>query len=308
MIYEIDSTNSINETIKKMSKHDILILNDGIYNEKIYITKNYITIKAKNPHKVIIQNKDYYHKIMENYNECNTFGTYTFYVGGNNVTLEGLHIKNLSTPSKVYGQAVSLHVDGDFFKCNNCIIESAQDTLFTGPLPKDLQIRYKNFHKKDILKDSKSFQVYENCQIIGDVDFIFGCATALFYHCDIITVDNSSHSNAFITAPAHEKETDYGYLFLECNLISHKQTYLSRPWRDFGCTAFINNNLDTNINPLGFDKWNGSERDKTARFYEYSPNTDTSKRVPWAKQLTQIESDEYIKNFLKFIDYETWAK
>jgi pectinesterase len=308
MIYEIDHSYSINEIVKKMKKNDILILNDGIYNEKVYITNNDITIKSKNPHMAIIQNKDYYHKIMENNNECNTFGTYTVYVGGNNVTLDGLHIKNLSTPSRIYGQAVALHADGNHFICKNSIIESAQDTLFTGPLPKDLQIRYKGFHTNDILKPTYSFQAYLNCKIIGDVDFIFGCATALFKQCEIIAIDNNSSHSPYLTAPAHDIDQPYGYLFLNCNINCHKPSYLSRPWRDYGCVAFIDNVLDCNIVPEGFDKWNNSNRDKTARFYEYSPNIDTSKRVSWSNQLTKEQSEQYTYNFLKYIDFESWVK
>ena len=307
MVYEIFPTDSINKIMGKMSENDTLILNDGIYNEKVYVTNNNITIKAKNANKVIIQNNDYYHKIMSDNNECNTFRTYTVYIGGNNVHLEGIHIKNTSTPSKIYGQAVALHVDGDFFKCDNCTIESAQDTLFTGPLPSDLQIRYKNFHTKDILKENKSFQVYKKCKIIGDIDFIFGCATALFYQCDIITIDNGSNSKAFISAPAHDINTPFGYLFLECNLINNKKTYLSRPWRDYGCAAFINNHM-YNVYPEGFDNWNGSNRDKTARFYEQTYDTNITNRVSWSHQLSQEESDKYVCEFLSYIQYNLWAK
>ena len=308
MIYELNPTNSINETIKKMSNNDILLLNDGIYNEKIFINIDNIYIKAKNPHKAIIQNNDYYHKIMDNNNECNTFGTYTVYIGSNNVKLEGIHIKNLSTPSKVYGQAVALHVDGNKFICDNCIIESAQDTLFTGPLPKDLRLRYKGFHKEEILKSSTSFQVYQNCKIIGDVDFIFGCATALFENCEIESINNDSKTPSFISAPAHDIDQPYGYLFINNKFINHKHTYLSRPWRDYGCAAFINNDLGLNIVPEGFNKWNGTERDKTARFYEYSPNENLSERVVWSHQLSKEKSDEYTRNFLEYIEYEKWVK
>lgn len=307
MIYEINPSYSINDFVKKMKKNDILILEDGIYNEKVYITNNNITIKAKNNNKAIIQNNDYYHKIMENNNECNTFGTYTVYIGGNNITLDGLYIKNLSIPSRIYGQAVSLHVDGNHFLCKNSIIESAQDTLFTGPLPPDLQIRYKNFHTSDILKPTSSFQVYLNCKIIGDVDFIFGCATALFKQCEIIAIDNTSTHSLYISAPAHNLDQPFGYLFLECKITCHKPAFLSRPWRDYGCAAFINNELQ-NINSLGFDKWNNSNRDKTARYYEYSPNLDTSNRVSWSHQFSNTESKKYIKDFLKYIDYESWVK
>ena len=308
MIYEIFETDSINLTISKMQEFDILILNDGIYNEKVFITKSNIIIKAKNTNKAIIQNKDYYHKIMENNNECNTFGTYTFFVGGNNVILDGLHIKNLATPSKIYGQAVALHANADQFICKNTIIESAQDTLFTGPLPRDLVDRYNKFHKEEILENSPKHQVYNNCTIIGDVDYIFGGATALFINCKLITINNGSKNPAFITAPSHDKDLSLGYLFYKCEIINYKHTYLARPWRDYGCVAFIDNKMDDNILPDGFDKWNNTNRDKTARFYEYTKHANLTERVKWSIQLNEQESNEYISNFLKHINYNEWVK
>ena len=40
--------------------------------------------------------------------------------------------------------------------------------------------------------------------------------------------------------------------------------------------------MKCHIAPLGFDKWNDTDRDRTARFYEIplSPG-----RVPWAKTM-----------------------
>ena len=180
MLFEISSGTSINETLQKMKPEDILLLEDGVYHEKVEVWKDKITIQAKNPGKATIVNGDYYHKIMLDKNECNTFHTYTLYIGGNHVHLEGLILQNEAVPSRVYGQAVALHVDGNDFLCENCIIESAQDTLFTGPLPEDLCNRYASFYPPEKLKGLPSKQIYRHCTIKGDVDFIFGCATALF--------------------------------------------------------------------------------------------------------------------------------
>ena len=307
MIFLIKPSDSINDFVNKMSENDTLLLDDGIYNEKVVILKNKITIKALNKNKAIIQNNDYYHKIMENNNECNTFGTYTMFIGGDDIILDGLTIKNTSTPSNVYGQAVALHANGNRFLCNECLIESAQDTLFTGPLPDDLIKRYSNFHKPFILESKKTHQVYKNCTIIGDVDYIFGGATALFINCNLITLNNNSKSPAFISAPSHDYSLPFGYLFYACKITNHKQTFLARPWRDYGCVAFIENEIDDNIINEGFNKWDNTNRDKTARFFEYT-KTPNSSRVSWSKQLTKDESDQYFKNFLKYINYDFWVQ
>lgn len=308
MKYIIDNTKSINETLKMMNDGDILFLKNGTYYEKVEILQNNITIIGENQNETIILNNDYYHKIMPDYNECNTFRTYTLYVGADNIKMSNLTIENTSVPSKVYGQAVALHADGNNLLFEAITLKSAQDTLFTGPLPPDLIIRHKNFLRKEFLKSNHSIQVYKNCKIIGDVDFIFGTATVLFEECEIITLkrDKDSLQNpAYIAAPAHNEDCKFGYLFYKCYLKAEDEmykTYLARPWRDYGTSAFIDCKMDNHIVDLGFNKWNNTNRDKTARFYEYNESADLSKREPWAKILTKTEKEDYVKKFYDFIE------
>ena len=93
MNYEITNSQSIKDCLLKMQAGDTLILDDGVYQGKFEIWNSGIKIKAKNPRKAILSNKDYYHKIMPNHNECNTFNTFTLYIGGDDVILEDLTIK-----------------------------------------------------------------------------------------------------------------------------------------------------------------------------------------------------------------------
>lgn len=305
----VDDTLSLNSVIQQCSPGDIIILKPGIYNEKIEIITNNITIMGENAETTIISNHDFYHKIMNDNNECNTFRTYTCYVEGNNVTFENVTIQNTSLPSSKYGQAVALHVSGNDFKCNNCIIKSAQDTLFTGPLPKNLLDRYKNFLPEGQLKGTLSKQIYKNCTIFGDVDFIFGGGTALFLECNIISIDHKDKRkpDGYICAPSHYEELPYGYLFHKCNLIKEndnvKDVYLARPWRDYGCAAFIECKMDNHINPLGFNKWANTNRDKTARFYE-DYTTFNDNREKWVNSLSKNEAEQYVKNFYKYINFK----
>ena len=308
MIYTIDNSISINATLAKMSDGDTLFLKKGIYKEKVKVLNNNIKITGEDRDNTIIDNNDYYHKIMPDYNECNTFRTYTLYVGGANVAIENLTIKNSAVPSYIYGQAVALHVDGNNFLCENVVLDSAQDTLFTGPLPPDLIIRHKNFLEKPFLKSQHSIQIYKKCIIKGDVDFIFGTATALFEECDIISIvkqNNSNKVDGYIAAPAHNEDCPYGYLFYKCNLIAEDdklRVFLARPWRDYGTTAFIDCKMDNHILDLGWDKWNNTNRDKTARFFEYNENADLSKREPWAKVFTKSEKEKYVTDFYNYIE------
>ena len=262
-----------------------------------------MTIIGQSKENTIITNHDYFHKIMHDYNECNTFRSYTVYVGGNNVKFSNLTIENSSSPSTRYGQAVSLHVDGDKFVCENVYIKSAQDTLFSGPLPNDLIIRHKNFLEKEFLKNHLSRQHYINCDIEGDVDFIFGTGMALFDNCNIISIiEREDYARYFIAAPSHEKDQEFGFLFNKCNIIK-KDNYtkivsLARPWRDYGIAVYIDCNYQDHIKPEGFSDWANVGRDKTARFIEYNDNIDKSKRASWVKQLTKEEKIKYLNDYM----------
>lgn len=307
MIYDVDNTVSLNKFIKNCVDGDIIKLKAGIYKEKVEIYNKNITLIGEDKEKTIITNNDYYHKILDDFNECNTFRTYSVYVGGDNVTFKNLTIENSNNKSHIFGQAVALHVNGNNFTCENCIIRSAQDTLFTGPLPQDLIERHKGLIiKPEQLLGTPSKQKYLKCTIIGDVDFIFGCATALFEECDIISVARNKVNNkidGFICAPSHPKELEYGYLFYKCNLLCEvgvDNVYLGRPWRDYGAAAFILCNMDKHINPEGYDPWNAN-RASTCRFIEYTENADLNSRKSWINILTKEKALEYVEHFYDFL-------
>lgn len=305
MIYKLKPVDSINEILAKCVPGDTIYLSSGIYYEKVLVLKDNITIVGENPENTIISNHDYYHKIMSDYNECNTFRTFSCYVGGNNVIFEGITIQNTSTPAQKYGQAVALHVHGNNFICKQCILKSEQDTLFTGPLPDDLIIRHQGFLDNHFLSNAHSKQKYINCKIYGNIDFIFGCATALFEKCDIITVNREENDNAYICAPSHDQNTKYGYLFYQCNILSENcktKIYYGRPWRDYGAAAFIDCNVKCDIHPEGFNKWDGTNRDKTARFYEYEKNNPLNSRVAWINKLTSDEAEKYVNDFYNYMN------
>ncbi|MDE6656231.1 MAG: hypothetical protein K2J85_04485, partial [Anaeroplasmataceae bacterium] len=117
----------------------------------------------------------------------------------------------------------------------------------------------------------------------------------------IITIDSNRTTPSFVCAPAHPKDLPYGYLFYKCQFRGNEATYLARPWRDYGCAAFIECELGKHILPLGFDKWNDTNRDKTARFYEYTENNNPKERVNWSHQLTSSLAKEYLVKFKEYL-------
>ena len=41
----------------------------------------------------------------------------------------------------------------------------------------------------------------------------------LFINCKLITINNGSKNPVFITAPSHDKDLSFGYLFYKCEII-----------------------------------------------------------------------------------------
>ena len=146
---------------------------------------------------------------------------------------------------------------------------------------------------------------------INDSVIVDGCTNQkivfvfiFFNRCNIISLNDSKRSIHYISAPAHPKEDKFGYLFYKCNIINEGKAnlYYGRPWRDYGCSAFIDC-YSKDITPEGFNNW-VMERENTARFYEYSPNLNTSDRVKWANILNKDEADKYVKDYLAYINYK----
>ena len=64
--------------------------------------------------------------------------------------------------------------------------------------------------------------------------------------------------------------------------------------------AFIDCKIGSHVNQKGFDKWQNTNRDKTARFFEYTENQKLENREPWVNILTKEESLIYYDNFINF--------
>jgi pectinesterase len=67
----------------------------------------------------------------------------------------------------------------------------------------------------------------------GDVDFIFGRATAVFEWCQIRALDRGQDPNGFVTAASTSIDNPHGFLFLHSAFTSDAPAatyYLGRPW------------------------------------------------------------------------------
>ena len=211
-----------------------------------------------------------------------TFESYTLLVLGEGFECENMTIVNdamthynpdwwqtHSNAAKV-GQAVTVHCEADRSVFRNCHIHGFQDTVFTG--------------------NARSRQIFYGCYIDGTVDFIFGPATAWFEDCEIRSI-----GNGYLTAASTPAENPYGYVFKHCKVTAEPgaKAYLGRPWRNWASVIFMECDLPATIHEAGWHNWSDPARELTARYAEYhntGEGSGTSKRVAWARQLTDAEA------------------
>lgn len=258
--------------LDSVPEQTVVMLAEGIYRQKVMIRTPGLTILGAGGDKTRIVWGDYAKKRDSLGAEYNTFRTWTLAVCADGVTIGNLTVENDALAPEVKGQEVALSVVADGFRMENCILRSTQDTIFLGPLPSDLIGRYEGFLDDELRRYAVMRQTFRKCRIEGTIDFIFGCGTARFEDCEIRSVKDA-RDTGFVAAPAHEKWQQEGFRFERCsftcvNDIAPGSVYLARPWRDYGLAAFEDCSYGPHIAPEGFDKWNDTHRDRTARFFE----------------------------------------
>lgn len=276
------------------SDAEVIYLAAGVYNQKIEITRSNVKLIGAGRETKITYG-DYAKKIHADGKEYNTFRTHTLCVTGDNVRLENFTVENSNTAPETVGQCVALSVHGDGFVACDMDLISTQDTLFLSPFPDDLVTRYRGFiPRNQLYKEGGNVHLFKNCRISGTVDFIFGCAEAYFSNCEIISLKDA-RGVGYVAAPAHPLYAKRGFTFTDCAFLSsgaeEGSVYLARPWRDYGKCDFIGCTLGKHVNAAAFDKWNDTERDKTARMGYYGIG---KVEAPWATELTEKQANDII--------------
>ena len=172
-------------------------------------------------------------------------------------------------------QAVAVLAQADKMIFKDCAFKGNQDTLYAGG------------------KDCR--QYYYNCYIEGDVDFIFGAATAVFNNCEVFSVNRVG---GCVTAPSTYSD-DKGYLFYKCRLTTSckpKSIYLGRPWipsSNTGITPkvlFRECELGSHITDDGWTVMSGNDP-KNFEMWEYK-NTGAGANSS-RKQLPSSKAGDY---------------
>ncbi|WP_418037497.1 pectinesterase family protein [Paenibacillus xylanilyticus] len=251
----------------------IIRIKDGIYREKLDVpsSKKHLRIIGESREGTVLIYGDSASTLDSSGNPLGTSGSYSFRVQTNDFTAEHLTIQNDAGDNA--GQAVALLARGDRLVFRDVSLKGWQDTLY--------------------VNDGR--QYYVDSYIEGDVDFIFGNATALFENSVI-----HSLSNGYVTA-ASTAEDKSGYVFLNSRITGEPSLAgtipLGRPWRPYANVVYINSYMDNHISSSGWNNWSNPDNERTARFAEfasYGPGANPKARFNWTTQLTAEEAENYL--------------
>jgi pectin methylesterase-like acyl-CoA thioesterase len=211
-----------------------------------------------------------------------------------------------STPESSKWQALALRCYADRAIFDNVQLLGYQDTLFVW---------------------SESRQYFRRNFIRGDVDFIFGNATAVFDRCTI-----QSANRGYITAADTLRTTANGLIFLDCELVNgggaaSNSVFLGRPWLhaasvQMSSVIFIRTRMGTHIARAGWDPWEymlplSVNRDPYTRVSEWGsmdlagrPLADSNQdgtpdgRVGWSDPMTAEQAAHYtLQNIFGSVEF-----
>ena len=293
--------NSIQQAVDSIpaGTPETIYIKKGIYKERIEVRKNNISFVGESTDDTIITESYYARMIMPDGSKRGTFRSYTFFVYADNFTASNLTFENAAGFGDEFGQAIAVYAEGDNITFKNCKILGHQDTLFTGPLPmKEKQPGGFTGPTIDGIR-RVVHQLYEDCYIAGEIDFIFGSATAYFKNCTLFALNRNQEINAFYTAPSTYEGQAFGYVFESCTFTGNcppKSVALSRPWRIHAKTVLLNCSYSNQIIDEGFTDWNKPESHETVYYAEYNGHGEgfkPEKRAAYVHQLNESEAALY---------------
>jgi pectinesterase len=300
---------SIQEAVNAASVFpETIFIKNGIYHERVEVDKPHITFEGENAENTILECDFYANMLMEDGSKRGTFRSYTLLINCDYFTCSNITIANTAGFGHDVGQALAVYAEGDRIVFDGCRLLGHQDTLFTGPLPKEPAKPGGFTGKTEFAPRRVGRQLYRNCYIEGEVDFIFGSAVAYFEDCELHSLDRHMEVNGYVTAASTYEGEKYGYVFHNCHFTSNcpKETvYLGRPWRVNAKTVLIDCILDDHIKREGFHDWDKEEARDKVFYAEYNSVTSSGAckdRASFVKALSKQEAAEY--TFEKVWNYQ----
>ncbi|GMH08793.1 hypothetical protein Nepgr_010633 [Nepenthes gracilis] len=265
----------------------IIYVKSGVYNENLVIGKNLknIMLVGDGLSSTIISGS---RSVGGGYT---TFNSATVGVIGDGFIARGITFRN--TAGAQNHQAVALRSGSDLSVFYQCGFEGYQDTLYA--------------HSQR--------QFYQECNIYGTVDFIFGNAAAVFQDCNIyVRKPMASQENTVTAQGRSDPNQNTGTVIQSSKIMANSDlqpvvssfnTFLGRPWGQYSRTIIMETYIDSLVNSAGWLEWDGNFALSTLFYGEYKnsgPGSSTSGRVKWGgyKVITSAtEAAEFsVDNFI----------
>jgi pectinesterase len=260
----------------------LIYIKDGTYKEVVTVpsNKSYISFVGQDENKTIITYDNYASKTKFDGSTYGTSGSASVFLEANHFLAYNLTFQNSAGN---VGQAVAVNATGDQLIFYKTRFLGWQDTLYA----------------------HTGRQYYDDVDIEGVTDYIFGDATAYFDACQLHNLDGWS-----ITAQSRTSTSETtGYVFNNCTITGTPaaSTILGRPWRPYARVVYLSCYMDASIKPTGWDDWGNTANQSTAYFAEYNstgPGANPSARVSWSHQLTASEVAQFSLN--NFLNQDGW--
>ena len=246
----------------------VILVKEGSYTEHLSITSPYITLIGEDSQKV---NINFYDKTLSP-EGGDTSLRCAVYVkesatgfAAENLTFENTY-QYLGDGSKSNESADALRVDADESTFVNVRLLGYQDTLYA----------------------CKNKQYYYKCYILGNVDYIYGGAQALFNDCELVYRYNANKNSGYITAPNTAADKEYGYIFKDSVIYAEEgcsgaKYLLARPWGPKGAATFINTYMSGIVNKTEtYADMSGNlyENARFSEYYSYGPGYAINSKRP----------------------------
>ncbi|MDF3005565.1 MAG: Pectin methylesterase [Oscillospiraceae bacterium] len=230
-----------------------LLLAGEVFWEKVFCERSVLRLVGAGPDKTKILWQDGAYDPHADGRNNGTFRSYTAFFDGDRLMAENLTIENAAGDGRLSGQAIAAAVHTRYAWFKNVHFISFQDTLFLGPLPEKERLPDGFLGPRQHAPRIPTQQLYEDCRVTGDVDFIFGGGDVLFRRCRLHGIGDRI---GYLAAPCTTQD-GMGFIFDRCNITSDRprQLYLARPWRTGARAVFLNCDTCDAISSQGFDAW-----------------------------------------------------
>jgi pectinesterase len=279
-----------------------IVVHPGTYREVVNVpaTKAELTLRGatRDPrHTVIVHDNANGTQKPDGSGTYGTAGSATFTSAAEGLTVRDLTLANdwlrADHPEITGTQAVAAYTYGDRTHFENVRLLAHQDTLFVETTALDVFDR----------------QYFHRCHIEGDVDFVFGRATAVFEECHFRTLrrDVDFTPKGMVFAPSTARANPHGILAVRSRITSAAEDgayKLARPWvPTYETTAWPSLVVrDTRIGPgidavAPYTNMRETYPWQTMRFREYR-NTGPGAAITVLEnrpQLTPAQADSHTK-------------